>query len=271
MCDRAGDGVRDMLTQRFQLAVLAGIAVLAVVAALLLPPIPQDPAYHAFVDQRTLMGVPHFWNVASNLPFVLAGLLGLVLLGRQPAPQGGLPDLYPAYLVFFLGVFLTGFGSAWYHLSPTNESLVWDRLPMTLAFMAFFSMVLGEHLSPGLGRRLLWPLLLVGVLSIVYWHVTESAGRGDLRPYGLVQFLPLLLVPVILLMYRSRLDGVAYLWAMVAAYVVSKLAEYYDAGVYTMTGGIMSGHSVKHVIAAAGTLFIFLALLNRRRLSTDKR
>jgi hypothetical protein len=85
---------------------------------------------------------------------------------------------------------------------------------MTLAFMAFFSMVIGEHLSPGLGRRLLWALLFAGVLSIICWHITESVGRGDLRPYGLVQFLPMLLVPIILLTYRSRLDGAIYLWRM---------------------------------------------------------
>jgi len=256
-----------MQAQHYKLAGLIVISIVAVTVALLLPPVPQDPAYHEFVDQRTLYGLANFWNVVSNLPFVIAGLLGLLLLNRQSPVKGGLPELYPAYRVFFIGVLLTGFGSAWYHLAPTNESLVWDRLPMTLAFMAFFSMVIGEHLSPGLGRRLLWALLFAGVLSIVYWHITESAGRGDLRPYGLVQFLPMLLVPVILLMFRSRLDGAVYLWGMVVAYVVSKLAEYYDAGIYAVTG-FLSGHSIKHIVAAGGTLFIYLALRNRQTVNS---
>lgn len=134
---------------------------------------------------------------------------------------------------------------------------------MTWAFMAFFCMIIGEHLSPGLGRKLLWPLLLAGVLSIVYWHVTESAGQGDLRPYALVQFLLMLLVPLILLMFGSRLDGTVYLWGMLAAYVVSRLAEYYDAEIYAITG-FVSGHSLKHIIAAGGSLFIYLALRQRR-------
>ncbi len=260
--------MRSMQAQYYKLAGLIVISIVAITVALLLPPIPQDPAYHEFVDQRTLYGLPNFWNVVSNLPFVIAGLLGLLLLDRQSPVEGGLPELYPAYRVFFIGVLLTGFGSAWYHLAPTNASLVWDRLPMTLAFMAFFSMVIGEHLSAGLGRRLLWALLFAGVLSIVYWHITESAGRGDLRPYGLVQFLPMLLVPVILLMFRSRLDGTVYLWGMVVAYVVSKLAEYYDAEIYAVTG-FLSGHSIKHIIAAAGTLFIYLALRNRQTLNSN--
>lgn len=251
----------------YKLAGLLVLTIVAITAAFLLPPIAQDPAYHEFADQQTLYGLSNFWNVVSNLPFVIAGLLGLLLLNRQSVLTGGLPELYPAYQVFFIGVLLTGFGSAWYHLAPTNESLVWDRLPMTLAFMAFISMVIGEHLSPGLGRRLLGVLLLVGVLSIVYWHITESAGQGDLRPYGLVQFLPMLLVPIILLMFRSRLDGVAYLWGMAAAYVVSKLAEYYDAEIYAVTG-FLSGHSIKHIIAAGGTLFIYLALRNRHTVTS---
>lgn len=252
----------------FKLAGIAGFALLAIVAVAFLPPVPQDPAYHDFVDQRTLYGIPNFWNVVSNVPFVLAGLLGLRLLsGQRPAP-GGLPELRTAYRVFFTGVLLTGFGSAFYHLAPSNAALVWDRLPMTLAFMAFFSMIVGEYLSPGAGRALLWPLIVVGILSIVYWHMTERAGHGDLRPYGLVQFLPMVLIPMILLMFRSRLNGAVFLWAMIAAYVVSKITEYYDAELYAAIGAL-SGHSIKHIAAAVGTLFIYIALRRRRPVGND--
>jgi hypothetical protein len=254
----------------FRLVCIFGVALLAIVAVALLPPIPQDPAYHDFVDQRTLHGIPNFWNVASNVAFVLAALPGLLLLtGKQPL-TGGLPELRPAYLVFFTGVLLTGFGSAYYHLDPSNASLVWDRLPMTLAFMAFFSMIVGEYLSPGPGRALLWPLLVVGVLSIVYWHITESGGHGDLRPYALVQFLPMILIPMILLMFRPRLNGSIFLWCMIAAYVVSKIAEHYDAEIYAVLG-TWSGHTIKHLTAAVGTLFIYVALRRRQPAGDDVR
>jgi hypothetical protein len=253
---------------RCKLAGIFGFALLAVTAVAFVPPIPQDPAYHLFVDQRTLYGVPNFWNVVSNLPFVIVGVLGLLLLMRQEPVTGGLPELWPAYRIFFMGVLLTGFGSAYYHLDPYNETLVWDRLPMTLAFMAFFSIIVGEYLSPGLGRALLWPLVIVGVLSIVYWHITESAGRGDLRPYALVQFLPMALIPMILLMFRPRLTGSGFLWAMIACYVVSKITEHYDAELFSALGQI-SGHSIKHIAAAIGTLFIYLALRQRRPVPSD--
>lgn len=255
---------------RIKLACIFGVALLAITAIAFMHPIPQDPAYHNFVDQRALYDVPNFWNVASNIPFVIAGLLGLLLLMRQQPVTGGLPELRPAYSVFFVGVFLTGFGSGYYHLDPTNATLVWDRLPMTLAFMAFFSIIVGEYLSPGLGRALLWPLVIIGVLSIVYWHITENAGRGDLRPYALVQFLPMVLIPMILLMFRPRLNGSVFLWAMIAFYVVSKITEYYDTELFAALG-TMSGHSIKHIAAAIGTLFIYIALRRRRRIGEHSR
>jgi hypothetical protein len=262
--------MNNMNGPALRLAGILGVAVLAIVVVLFMPPVPQDPAYHDFADRQTLYGIPNFWNVVSNMPFVIAGLLGLLLLLRRQAVAGGLPALWSAYRVFFAGVFLTGFGSAYYHLDPTNETLVWDRLPMTLAFMAFFSVIVGEYLSPVAGRALLWPLLLVGILSVVYWHITESAGHGDLRPYALVQFLPMVLIPMILLMFRSRLNGSVFIWAMIAAYVISKIAEYYDAEIHAAIGAL-SGHSIKHIVAAVGTLFIYLALRRRRPVGNDSR
>ena len=240
------------------------LAVFVIVATLLVPPVAQDPAYHEFADRRMLYGIPDFWNVVSNAPFMITGVWGLTLLLRR-RDAGVLPELRQAYLVFFSGVLLTAFGSAWYHLDPANETLFWDRLPMTLAFMAFFSIVVGEHLSPGAGRRMLWPLVGAGILAIVYWYIGETRGRGDLRPYALVQFLPMLLIPLILLGYRSRLGGAGYLWAMLAAYLFSKFAEYLDAELYSGLG-VISGHSLKHIAAALGTGFICLAVYRRRPL-----
>jgi len=148
-------------------------------------PIAQDAAYHQFADTRRILGIPNFWNVVSNLLFLYAGIEGFRFLARSGA-AGLVPTLLPLYRVFFAGVLLTTFGSAWYHIGPANESLVWDRLPMTLAFMGLFSIVLAEHVSETLGKRLLLPLLLAGAGSVVHWWLTEDRGQGDLRPYVLV-------------------------------------------------------------------------------------
>lgn len=240
---------------------LVALSVVAIAGMFLVPPIAQDPAYHAFADQRTLWGIPHCVNALSNLPFMLVGLLGLLALSPG-CPAGGLDALLPSYRAFFAGLLLVGLGSLYYHLDPNNATLVFDRLPMTISFMAFFAAIVGEHVSVELGRRLLWPLIGLGIATVVYWHLTERAGHGDLRPYGLVQFLPLLLMPLILLRYPSRFTGTSYLWTVLAAYALAKGAEAADEWIFRTTGFI-SGHSLKHLLAAAGGYALLLALQRR--------
>lgn len=241
--------------------VLITVAGIAIVTVALLPPIPQDLRYHLFADTRTLLAIPNFWNVASNLPFLLAGAAGLRFASGRRA--GLLPLLRPAYIVFFAGVLMTGFGSAWYHLAPDNRTLIWDRLPMTLAFMGLFTVITGEHVSVARARRLLVPLLAAGALSVVYWAATEGAGRGDLRPYALVQFLPVILIPLVLLMYRSPFDRTAFMWWAVAIYASSKLLEHYDRGIFAWTG-LVSGHSLKHLVAAVAPAVLLYGFATRR-------
>ena len=261
--------MQDDSHRKRTVAMLLAITVAAVVGVLLLPLIPQDPAYHVFADQRTIFAIPNFWNVASNLPFVVAGLAGIWLVASRKA-IGGLPELRVAYLMFFVGATLTGIGSGWYHLNPSNETLLWDRLPMTIAFMSFLAVVIGEYLSTTVAQRWLWPLLVLGALSVVYWSWTETQGIGDLRPYVLVQFLPGLLVVLILCMCTSpfadtgSISANGYIWGMLVAYSAAKITELLDAPIYAALGGF-SGHSIKHLLTATGVVILAAALLCRRR------
>jgi hypothetical protein len=161
-----------------------------------LSPLPQDPTYHEFADRRTFFGTPNFWNVFSNLPFVLVGAFGPHAIAAAP--------LHALYLVFSSGVVLVSFGSAYYHYAPLTPTLVWDRVPMTIAFMALFSMVVGDRISEQAGRVILWPLVLAGVASVGYWYWSEIQGQGDLRAYGLIQFLPMLLIPLMLIICSGK-------------------------------------------------------------------
>jgi len=248
--------------------ILFGIVLVALIAAGLSPPIAQPAGYHDFVDQREIFGIPNFWNVMTNLPFLFFGLMGIGLVSAGKLP-GGVRELRLAYLVFFIGSAWVSFGSGYYHLFPSNESLFWDRLPMTVAFAAFFSLVVGEHVSVRIGTRLLWPLLVIGPCSVIYWSYTESLGRGDLRPYALVQFLPLVLTLLILMSYRSRFGSSRYIWAMVGTYAAAKVAEALDGPLFDLSQGLMSGHAVKHVIASAGGLVLFVALMKRKPVERD--
>ncbi len=250
------------MKRRTKYLILFSISAAVLVTVYVQGPIPQDPSYHEFADQRAVFGVPNFWNVITNVPFVIVGMIGMshISLGKT---TGGLPGLRREYFAFFLGVCATGFGSMFYHLTPSNQTLLWDRIPMTIAFGAFFCAVVGEHISLPAGRNMFWPLIALGTGSVLYWYATESSGCGDLRLYALVQYLPLLLIPVIVILFKSNLAPVTYLWAACGAYAAAKLAESFDKTIYG-AGYILSGHSVKHLAAAYGA-FAFSVALRRRK------
>lgn len=244
------------------------LACACMVIAFMVPPIPQDQEYHQFADQRRILGIPNFWDVISNAPFLLIGLIGLnELLYKKSLHYP--KSLMWSYLVLFAGTFLVGFGSGYYHLAPDNETLVWDRLPMTFAFMAFFSIIIGEFISEKAGKLFLLPLLLVGVFSVFYWIVTERAGNGDLRLYGLVQFLPMLLIPIIILWFRPSYTQVKYIWLMMFAYLAAKVFEFGDVYIYQLTG-FWSGHTIKHLFAALAPFFLLLGLIKREPVKNDQ-
>lgn len=256
-----------MQARVWRLGVLWVVALAAVVAILFVPPIAQPQDYHSFVDARRLLGAPNFWNVVSNVPFLFVGVTGLWLVLRGDF-AGGLPSLRLAYGIFFAGIALVCFGSGFYHWTPSNATLAWDRLPMSIAFMAFVSIVVVEHVNERVGKMLLWPLIVIGVFSVWYWDYTERLGQGDLRLYGLVQFLSLAMIALIWLMFPSRLTGIGYLWGMFAGYALAKVLEEFDAAVYAAFGGQMSGHALKHVAAAAG-MYCFVLALRRRAVIRD--
>lgn len=244
---------------RRRVSLLAGMFVASLAAMMLVAPIPQDPAYHLFADTRSWLGVANFGDVSSNIGFAIVGILGLwVVLGPKGRTVfGDRSDSWP-YAVFFLAVGLVGVGSAYYHVAPDNERLFWDRLPMTVVFMALFSAIVADRVHKGAGIRWLLPVLVVlGVLSLVYWDWTEARGRGDLRFYGLVQFYPVLALPVICwLLPRARYTGGGYLIRVIAWYAVAKLLEHFDAEVFALLANTVSGHSLKHVAAAVATVVV---------------
>lgn len=198
------------------------------------PPIVQDQSYHLFADARAIGGIPNFWNVVSNVPFAIVGLIGLWKL-RTVADR-----------VLFAGVLLTCLGSSYYHLAPSDARLVWDRLPMTIVFMSTLACVLTRTPDSRAERRRLVLLLAFGIASVMWWRWT-----GDLRPYVLVQFGSLLLlIPSLWFVRDGRL-----LAAVGALYALAKAAEFWDHAIFAVMP--LSGHTAKHLLSALASWFIY--------------
>lgn len=237
-------------------ALLIGLTITTAVGIVISPSLKQDLNYHLFSDQIHCCTVPNFWNVVSNLPFLIVGLLGLKNTKRFTAFK-------LQKQIFFIGISLVAFGSGYYHWNPNNSTLVWDRLPMTIAFMALFSLIIGEFVSEKAGNKSLIPLLIIGASSVIYWATFDN-----LKFYVLVQFYPLLAIPIILFYFNSKKQATWGYWTLLLAYIVAKLFEHYDHQVHHAISFI-SGHSIKHIVAATG-VYCLLYYFKSQQETTNK-
>ncbi len=253
-----------MPSRRTGLIILIVAVVLLFSTLAFIPRIPQPLAYHHFADQRAWLGIPNFGNVISNLPFAIFGFMGLAFLLR--ANSAGLfrdsRERIP-WAFFFLGIFLTTLGSAYYHWHPDNSTLVWDRLPMTIAFTSLIAALFAERISLRAGLLALGPLLFLGAASVVYWHFTELQARGDLRFYFAVQASAFLLTILCLFLFRSPYTRARDLGLAAASYFLAVASEQLDHQVFALTR-MVSGHTLKH-IAASFTGYWILRMLRLRR------
>jgi len=209
-------------------------------------PVAQNLDYHAFVDTRAYFDIPNFFDVISNAAFFITGLIGLIVtLVKKPTKA------YSSWVVFYLGVILVSPGSAYYHWTPNNQTLVWDRLPMTVGFVGLFCALIALYINEKLAKLLLLPCLALGAWSVYFW-----SQHDDLRLYFFVQFMPLALIPLMAIMFRDREVKSRYLIIPLSFYVLAKIVEHKDPEIYAITKGFLSGHTLKHYLAAIAPLFL---------------
>ena len=257
-----------MFPRRVGSIALFFVVILFVISFFFIPRIRQPLDYHNFADQRAWLGIPNFANVISNLPFAIFGAMGLLFLATASVKQNLIdPHERWPYVFVFLGLFLTAFGSAYYHLHPTNATLLWDRLPMTIAFMAIVAALVTERISVHTGLIALPPLLLIGAASPIQWYVSELHGRGDLRFYATVQLCAVLALPFFLFFFSPRYTRSSDLAVVAAFYVLAKLLEVFDAWIYAASR-LISGHTLKHLVASLSGFWIYRTLRLRRPLGS---
>ena len=239
--------------------ILLFVSLIVTMGMLFIGNIPQSLSYHYFADERTMLAIPNFMNVASNALLLVVGVTGFVLIITHKIRSG----FYQANLLFFVAILVTAIGSAYYHYNPNGETLVWDRLPMTMAFMAFFSIVMDEIVSPTFSKKALMPLVLIGAISIAHWQFTKHIGKEDLRLYVLVQYLPMLLIFLILILYKHSpfkiITGLVFI-----VYLIAKTCELMDSAIYEALK-IISGHSLKHLFAGIAPLLYLRYLIKQKK------
>ena len=255
-----------MVSRRTGLAILFVVLLGIAVAFFFVPRIPQWPSYHDFADQRSWLGVPNFGNVISNLPFAVFGLMGLVFL-LKPSFERTFTDARERlpYVFFFAGLFLTAFGSGYYHALPNNATLLWDRLPMTIAFTGLIAALMAERIGVTAGLRWLIPILLIGIASPVQWYWSELHGHGDLRFYAAVQLCAVLSLPLFLILFPPSYTRSPDLVVVAGFYVLAKLFEIFDHQIFA-AGHLVSGHTLKHLAASLSGYWILRMLRLRQPL-----
>ena len=263
------------------------LALSALISAffLFVEPINQPQSYHNFADKRLFLCschdaategfflppgtqqrrrggfiIPNFGDVVSNIVILAGGVFGLVLqlnsaeFISEPSRKWQLQVCLP---IFFYSTVAIAAGSTYYHWSPSDSSLVWDRLPMTLAFVSIFGYILEDYMpTTGVGQALMSPLLVIGIFSVLYWKWTD-----DLRLYVLVQFLPLLLITALLVCCNSKHGGAFQQALGLGCYALAKICEERDYEIYSATGKRISGHSLKHVLAGLASVSIATMLM----------
>lgn len=232
-------------------------------AALLFPPIPQPLSYHNFADHRSWLGIPNFGDVSSNIPFAIVGVWGLFFLFSPRGRDSAGPRERWLYVFMFAALILTAFGSGYYHLGPDNARLVWDRIPIMMVFMALLAAVIAERVSVTAGLWLFPVLEMIGIASVLVWRAGELRDHGDLRFYAAVQVYAVLILLLTLLLPPKYTRGSDFA-VVVGFYAVAKILEESDRQVFAL-GHIVSGHTSKHLAAAAASYWI-LRMLKKRRL-----
>jgi hypothetical protein len=255
--------MRLTLPKRSGIWPFLALALTVGIAAMLTPRTDLPPSYHHFADRRVWLGIPHFGDVTSNVVYLIAGLWGLAFVsGKSSAGQFvDARERWP-YLFVFLGLLLTAFGSAYYHLAPDNDRLVWDRVPMTIVFMPLVSALIAERVNLKFGLWLLPILIAVGIGSVVQWHLSVQHGAGDLRFFGAVQLYAVLALFAVLLL-PPRYSRGSDLLVVAGLYVLAKICELADRQIFSL-GHFVSGHTLKHLVSGLAGLWI-LRMLRKRQ------
>lgn len=235
-----------------EISFLAGLIILLLLA-IFLPAIAQNQNYHNFADQRTFFGIKNASNALSNLAFVIVGLWGLINFYKNKYVK--ITNAFSVLLnLFFITIILTGLGSSYYHLSPNDFTLVFDRLALSLVFAVVLAMLASIRISERSGFHTLAELIILAPLSVLLWNY-----NGNLTPYAVLQFGGIIIIVLTLLLTKAQKQSPCFA-SLIILYGFAKIAEFYDVEIFNLSQNLISGHTLKHFIGALAVLIFILPL-----------
>ena len=240
-----------------EISFLSGLIILLILA-IFLPSIQQDQNYHNFADQRALFGVNNAFDTLSNLAFIIVGILGLFNFYNNKFIK--ISNSFSVILnLFFISIILTGLGSGYYHLSPNDFTLVFDRLALTLVFTFILAMLANIRISERSGFHTLAELIILAPLTVLIWNY-----NGNLTPYAVLQFGGIIIIVLTLLLTKAQKQSPCFA-SLIILYGFAKLAEFYDVEIFKLSQNLISGHTLKHLIGAIAVL-IFISPLKVKKI-----
>ena len=253
--------LNDILAKRIYIV----STVLLIIAALWYGKVEQAQSYYLFADDRTFFGIPNGLDVMSNLAIVYPGVIGLMLVYERQKNGHEYRDPIEQTIQYclFLGMVLTFLGSVWFHLNPNDSTLVWDRLAMTVVMACYCSLIIADRYSIDLAKRIHFPLISIGLLSVIYWEYS-----GDLRPYFFFKMQPVILVAILLVYGKKTYDRAADYIISMSLVLVATLTENIDKIIFDNLD-IISGHTMKHIIAGI-SLWWIMRMIQKRKLIDSK-
>jgi hypothetical protein len=235
-----------------------------IIMALFYGPISQPQEYHDFADDREILGVPNALDVMSNLAIIYPGVVGLAFIHESRNRTQVSEDEISIQITLFSGMILTFAGSVWFHLDPTDSTMLWDRLGMSVVIGSCISLLIHDMWDRNLAAKIHLPIIIASIVSVLWWPVFD-----DLRVYFIVKHHPFILFPIFLLCGRRIYDKVSgYYWGL-SMFLLATIFEFADQQIFEITG-IISGHTLKHIAAGIGLWFLMVMIRDRELISVEE-
>ncbi|XP_073116655.1 uncharacterized protein [Elaeis guineensis] len=245
----------ELVKRENRVRVWGGALLLFVFVMVATPRIPHSPALHLFADMRNFLGVPNTLNVLTSFPFLLIGVPGLVLCLSGSCFGISLKGEVWGWALYYAGAAAAAFGSAYYHLKPDDERVIWDRLPMMISASSVLSNLLIERYDERMGITCLFSLLMLVLVSIACERTFD-----DLRLCMMFYFVPCVAIPAMVFLFPPKYTHSKYWFWATGFYLLARFVAIADKRVYSVTRYAISGHSLEHLCLAMVPMMLTLML-----------